>query len=460
MAAQQVKRLVEGLVRVVLAQLLEAIGKLVGANAAAQEVKDPGAEGIIHRGVQLFALEVVAQLAVGQLVGGVLPDLADKHAVGTLGHHGGLDLGDELVGKLVGHVKAPAARAQAHPLANNAVLAANELVVVLGVGVERGHVLVAPPAGVGIVVVEAKPVAVRGLLAVDVGLPGADLGIVAVAVEVDRIAPAVVEDAVQDDGDAAGLGRRAQVREVLLGAQHGIDAQVVGRVVAVVAVGREDRVEVDDRNAQALQVVELLGHALEGPAVEVPASNAQVIGRDARVRGRGIPVLDQGALHAVQRLVESGRRALLPILAASKAVGEDLVDHGVLVPVELGRAGLKDRDLERGRLAVGEGALARGPALVGAVAPHGSVGGLKVEAVPHQARAGRRVVRLKAQVVALGLAAHLDKLFAGLVGPDAQGAERDLAPNIYRQRDGAAQLDGTEWISIVLLGGYVTCSHV
>ncbi len=270
----------------------------------------------------------------------------------------------------------------------------------------------------------------------------------------------MVKDAVENNGDPALLGRGAQVDKVLLGAQHGIDAQVVGRVVAVVAVGLEDGVKVDDRDAQARQVVELLGDALQGAAVEVPLGDAQVLGRDALVRGRGVPVLDQRAGHASKLAVQRGRHVLLPILAAGKAVGEDLVDHGVAEPVGLHLARLVDRDLERGGIAVGKGAHAGGPTLAGAVAPHRAVGGLKIKAVPNNAGHGRRVLNLKTQVIALGRPVHLDELLAGLVGPDPQRAKGDLVPNIDGQHDGAAQLDGTARKSIVLLGGYVTCSHV
>ena len=59
----------------------------------------------------------------------------------------------------------------------------------------------------------------------------------------------MVEDAIQDDGNAELLGRLAQLRKVLLGAQNRVDLGVIGRVVAVVARGLKDRVEVDGRKA-------------------------------------------------------------------------------------------------------------------------------------------------------------------------------------------------------------------
>ena len=48
--------------------------------------------------------------------------------------------------------------------------------------------------------------------------------------------------------------------------------------------------------------------------------------------------------------------------------------------------------------------------------------------------------------------AHLNELFAVGVGPHAQGAEGNvILPHVYAQRNGAAQLDGTEWRPVLTL---------
>ena len=43
-------------------------------------------------------------MTVAYLVGGVFPDFAEQQCVGLFGKYGLLDLGQEVVGKLVGHV--------------------------------------------------------------------------------------------------------------------------------------------------------------------------------------------------------------------------------------------------------------------------------------------------------------------------------------------------------------------
>ena len=222
----------------------------------------------------------------------------------------------------------------------------------------------------------------------------------------------------------------------------------------MVGGGLEDGVEVDCRHAEVLEVLELLSDALESPPVEVPHGDAAL--RRALVVDGLVPVhepVPRPLAWPVERL-----GALLPVRAARKAVREDLVDHRVAVPAGLLRARDVDGDLERGRVSVREGALSRGPARLGAVAPDRAVLGLDVEAVPDDAGLSRPIVCREAQAVPLEGAVHLDELLAVGVRPDAQRAEDDVVPpHVYGQRNGAAQLDGTERTSVLRLGCDVTC---
>ena len=108
---------------------------------------------------------------------------------------------------------------------------------------------------------EIKRIAPRRVLA----LPRAHAGVVAVAVEIDGVVTRMVKNAVQDDGDAQLLGCLAQLGKVLLGAQDWVDLGVVGRVVAVVARGLKDGVEVDGRKAQLRDAGQVILDALEPP---------------------------------------------------------------------------------------------------------------------------------------------------------------------------------------------------
>ena len=218
-------------------------------------------------------------------------------------------------------------------------------------------------------------------------LPRTDAGIVAVAVEVDRIVARVVEDAVQDDGNAELLGRLAQLRKVLLGAQDRVDLGVVGRVVAVVARGLKDRVEVDGRKAQLGDAGQVILDTLERAAVKVPGLDGAVLG--ALVYRRLVPVLDHPALDSVARFFDLGQRAFAPVLVAGIAIGEDLVDHTALVPLGSNFAVLVDGDLERRHLGVVVGyALAAGAALRCAQANLGLALDIADKAVPDKTGLG------------------------------------------------------------------------
>lgn len=78
----------------------------------------------------------------------------------------------------------------------------------------------------------------------------------------------MVEDAVQDDGNVQLLGCLAQLSKVLLGAQNRIDLGVIGGVVAVVACGFENGVEVDGCKAQLGDARQVFLDTLERAAVK------------------------------------------------------------------------------------------------------------------------------------------------------------------------------------------------
>ena len=187
---------------------------------------------------------------------------------------------------------------------------------------------------------EIKRIAPRRIFA----LPCAHSGVVTVAVEVDRIVARVVKDAVQNDGNAQVLGHLAQLSKVLLGAQNRVNLGVVGGVIAVVARGLKDGVEVDGRKAQFGDSGQVILDTLERAAVKIPGLYGAVLG--ALVNGRLVPVLDHPALDSVARFFDLGQRALAPVLVAGIAIGEDLVDHTALVPGGTVLTVFVDGDLE------------------------------------------------------------------------------------------------------------------
>ena len=102
----------------------------------------------------------------------------------------------------------------------------------------------------------------------------------------------------------------------------------------MVALGLKDGVEVDARDSERLQIVELLYDAAQIPAEEIVGDNL------LRVR-----ILE---IHGVVRPVRADDRALLAddgVTRTREAIRKDLVHNGVLEPVGRARSLVVDCDL-------------------------------------------------------------------------------------------------------------------
>ena len=109
---------------------------------------------------------------------------------------------------------------------------------------QRGNI---PPALVLVrEVLEGVPVIPRGFL----GLIRAHGVIGAEMVEVAAVLAGVGEHAVQHDADAAFLGLFAQSLELLLRAHQRINLHIIAGIIAVIAPGSEDGVQVQHGHAQ------------------------------------------------------------------------------------------------------------------------------------------------------------------------------------------------------------------
>ena len=188
----------------------------------------------------MAAQDVLAPHAVGHLGGAVLPHLADDHRRGLLCPGGGVDTGDEIVGQLIGHVQPPAVRPRPQPPADHAVLVPEDEPAIAGVGlIHGGQGIDTPPA---LILVgpadELEPAAIGGVPA----LAGPHVGIEAVAVKIPADKARVVEHPVQHHPHAPLVGLVAQTGEVLVAAQHGVDAVIVRRAIAVVLRRLENEV--------------------------------------------------------------------------------------------------------------------------------------------------------------------------------------------------------------------------
>ena len=67
-------------------------------------------------------------------------------------------------------------------------------------------------------------------------------------------------------------GVPAEFAEIFLSAEHRVDLEVVGGVVAMVACRLEDGIEVDGGDAHLGEPVKVRGDAAQGAAIEIPAA--------------------------------------------------------------------------------------------------------------------------------------------------------------------------------------------
>ncbi len=314
---------------------------------------------VVHRG---------REAALREEVGGVLPDFGDGVRLGVQGPHVCVPVAPEPHGHLVGHVEPPPVDAVGGVAVAVGVHPARRRVedVLFGAGVQVGAVgrigklgqrLDAPPAFVGKLVRGRRRV-VEAFDDVPVFV-GRRLALLAQVVEREKVAPGVVEDAVDDDAHPARVRlldereeqavRRRHVprrrvarlqfhqRKIALGVGPEVRVDVV-EGVAVVLVHRpgvEDGVEIQRVDTQILEVVELVNDALEVAAV-APVEDAVLVElRPHRLfpAVARVPVArprrDTPAFARHDGRFQTRARGVVRWVAVAEALGEDLVPDGI-----------------------------------------------------------------------------------------------------------------------------------
>ena len=221
--AQEVHGVVEGEGGIMLPQNLQS--RTEGGGVAAQQIIQGGCpEGVVHQAVQVAAQQVFPPDAVGDLVGAVLPHLAQHHGVGVLLLHRLPQTGNEGVRQLICHVQSPAVRSGSEPAADDGVFISIEVLAAAGtVLIQRGQGGDAPPA----------VVVVRPVLPLVPGGKGRGLGSGRI-LEVAGGGASVAEHPVQQHPHPTGVGGVTEGAKVGFRAQQRVDGLVVGGAVPVV----------------------------------------------------------------------------------------------------------------------------------------------------------------------------------------------------------------------------------
>ncbi len=172
----------------------------------------------------------------------------------------------------------------------------------------------------------------------------AEVGITSVTVEVFAVVSRVAENAVEHNFYAEPVSFFAKRRKILFGSEKRINIFVVRRVVSVIALSLENRIEVDAGNAELLQISELFLYALEIAAEIVVVENLAV--------GRRYPEWIAVPVRAQNPV---GRDVFLFPARESKTVGENLIDHAALESVGGAKVFIVDGELPVVALALNGG---------------------------------------------------------------------------------------------------------
>ncbi len=200
------------------------------------------------------------------------------------------------------------------------------------------------PVGVDFhVALEAVPGGVVRRCSVPDLLPGPDGGVAVVAVEIDAVGSGMAEDPVQDDMDTQIRCFFKKPDQIFIGSQKRIDGQVITGVVAVVGLGLENGVEIEDGHPHGGEIGKFLTDA--GQAASEKVTGLITVRRLARKIHFFVPGRVPDPLRPVH---ESQGTGFIKVLSPLEAVREDLVLDGPLHPVGGGKIRGMDRDLKAG----------------------------------------------------------------------------------------------------------------
>ncbi len=304
----------EPAVQLLSADLDGVIGNVLPGQEGADRV---GKTIVVHGAILLIPLQPLARLeeVLAEHIG-IRVFLLHGAANGT--HMAAIAFSGTTLPQHVDDVKAPAVYLVGcpHPVAQYGVVGTIDSVLYLLAGeVELGQAADPLPADIVPFVVKGVEVAPRGIRVALGALWRTKPGV---------LGRGVVDHCIQNDLHAALVQVAGQLGELCIAAEVGIDLEVVLGIVLVVARRIEDGVEVERRDPERLQIVQLGIYPRQVPAVKLTGAESLFVTAD-----RLTPPLADHRLASVlvfMMLHAQGR------IAVAKAVGKDLVEHLILHP--------------------------------------------------------------------------------------------------------------------------------
>ena len=332
MAAQKIHHCVEVLFWIILAQAFQPPTAGCAVRPPQKEIHDMLPEGVVHGRVHFPSAKILPLHIVGNLVGSILPNLANEDGIGIRRLELFVKRPREFRRQLIHDIQPPSANPPAHPMMEHAFPSVDDEIHIRCVRlphIRQGCIV--PP---GIVFLREPAEPIPSIVGRILGLIGAYGIIQAFPVEIAAVASRMAEHSFQKDADAKFLRLENQMPEVLIGPENRIDSVIVPGIVMMAALRLKDRIQADGGNTKFLQIRKLRLNALEIPSKKVTGNGLLRI-RFPAVEGIVLPT---GMVHGI----------LFPddfVSFTAKPIRENLIHNGVLEPLRRFRSFFVDRNL-------------------------------------------------------------------------------------------------------------------
>ena len=234
---------------------------------------------IVHNAVKLFTSEITTALSISNFFRCILPHLANDNSLPSRrALNGGTQKVEKIIRKFVRHVQSPAADSLSYIGLGNAIRARQKATARLRLRVEFGQNFNAPPRLIGMRErIKAIPVIIWRLLR----LIGSHAVVFIVTVEVTAVIARVVKNAVKDQAHTVSLCFLNQMIQRRIAAEHFVHFHVIACVILMIGIGFEDRTEVQCRDTEGSQIIQLFGNTPQVSAKKLVIGN-----RSSRIRGK------------------------------------------------------------------------------------------------------------------------------------------------------------------------------
>ena len=320
MAADQIHHRIKILGRIIFTQAFKLPEAAAAIRISQQIIKQDLAERVVHCRVHFLTAKIFPLHTIGYFMGSIFPNLANHNRIGIRLLELRIEPLGKWFGQLIDHIQPPAGNSLFEPVMQDAPGLTDYKIHIgrRGFGNIRQRIKVPPALILMRKVAKVVPLIIRRFR----GLECTYTIVLALAVEIAAVAARMAEYAIQYHAYSLRSCFFYQFLKIFFIPEDRINLQIIAGIVVVIAFRFKDRIQVDHRDSQFLQVSQFFDDALD-------IATEEIIGNDFP----GIGVL---IITGIVTPVGMKNRALLAdnlIPFALEPVRKDLVHDGVLKPV-------------------------------------------------------------------------------------------------------------------------------